>query len=432
MSKCLVRFAAVFGLALSLSVAVFGAEKIQDATSHSAEAKLLEGPERQDIPWKVNVSSPRLMYQQVYLVRLRVRIDGVALKRATNTRTLHFILKVQSADGKWLSGGEYKDYQVPVELSSQTEIEYETCAYFRPGDYKLTLVVFDGESGKSSVIRNAIHVSQLNDDPFAELDRYLAPIEFPGGFPQQEIGNESLNDGELFPVALARAPIPIANPRPALVDIVLDIAKRPKPQVPEYFDRMMRSPRFRPRPEPPTIPAYDFEVGRLLQAGDLLARLGLQSGCVRVSAVDALRMKTVLDRTDENKMDWARFEGRVLKFDQDTVDVSVLSNRKGPAQFMRRYLDELSADTSGCASGGTHYIIVVTHEVPFPAKDERLAAADGERARFYYLYNRIGSNFGDDLADLLKPVKPERLSFDSPRDLRKALAKIVSDLRAGK
>lgn len=432
MSKCPIRFAALLILAFSLPPSGVAMQAPQDAISPSNVEKVFQGAEHQDIPWKVNFTSPRLMYQQVYLVQARARIDPVALKRVTNTRVLHFVLKVRGEEGKWAKGGEYKEFKVPAELGQEIEIQYTTAVYLRPGIYRLNLAVFDNDTGKTNLKREIVRVPKLEDDPFPELDAYLAPVEFPKGFPQEEVGNDRVDDGELFPIASAHLPIPVATTRPVLIDIVMDFAKRPTPQGPVYLDRFGR-PHERRRPtNPNSMPSYDLEVGRLLQVGNLLARLAPQTGCVRVSAVDALRMKTMLAPTNEQKMDWRRFEEQIGKFNQDTVDVGVLTNKKGPAQFMRRYLDDMSADSSSCGAGASHYIILVSHEVPFPAKDEKLPQVDRERAHFYYLSSQAGGGMGDDLNDLLKPVKPGRLSFNTPRDFRKALAKIVSDLKSAK
>ncbi|HEU5401365.1 MAG TPA: hypothetical protein VFU86_08415 [Terriglobales bacterium] len=434
MSKYLFRFAEVLIVALALASCAL-ASGPQEAPAGLEQ--LFQGSEHQDIPWKVNFSSPRLMFQQVYLVEARARIDPSALRRAGSTDVLHFALRVQLEKGKWATGGEYKDYKLPPGIRRENEIEYATAVYLRPGNYTLNLAVFDNATGKSSLTRDAIRVPKLDNDPFPELDAFLAPVEFPNGFPQQEVENERTDDGELFPVAQAGDPIPIATTHPAVVDIVLDMAKRPTQSALDSLDPFER-PRFRRRPEIPRIPSksaisnYELEIGRLLQVGDLLSRLAPSSGCVRISAVDVLRMKTILDRADKTNLDWGRFEEQIGKFDQDTIDVKVLTNRKGPAHFMRGYLDQLSAESSACGAGARHYIIVVSHHVPFPAKDDKLPEVDGERARFYYLQSQLGVAVSDDLGDLLKPVRPERLSFNSPRDFRKALARIVSDMKAGK
>ena len=183
----------------------------------------------------------------------------------------------------------------------------------------------------------------------------------------------------------------------------------------------------------PVQPTYRMDVGRVLQMGNVLAHVGLSSGCVRVSAIDVLRMKTIVDRANEKALDWDKFQQQIEKFDQNTVDAGVLANKKGPAQFVHRYLGSLSGDATGCPGAARHYVIVVGHEVSLPGgvKEERLESVDAERAKFYYVHGGI-SLMGDDLGEILKGSKPEKLPFTTPKEFRKSFKRIVDDLRKGK
>jgi hypothetical protein len=391
---------------------------------------LLDGPDRQELPWKVTVQPPRLMYQQRFIVHLRARIPGEAVSRGH--QKLHFILRVKTDEG-WLRGEQFSDYPVPDDLGGNKEIEYATGVYLKPGNYTVALIGFESNSGKTSVIHRPVHVEAVKDDPFPELDRYIPAVEFPSDFPQAEVADEFESDGELFPIAHQKDWVQINNPEPVLVDIVLNVTKRaviPRPEPPR-MDRM--EARMRAMMTPHAPPSYHFEVGRLLQIGNVLAHLELKSGCIRVSAIDVMRAKTIVDREDEKKLDWDKFEARIDKFDQNTVDAAVLANKKGPAQFLHKYLDTLSSDSGRCNGVTRHYVVVVSHEVSLPggAKEERLGAVNGERARFYYLHGGV-SGMGDDISEILKPVRPERLSFSSPRDFRKSFGRIVIEMRGAK
>ena len=389
--------------------------------------ELLDGPDRQELPWKVTIQQPRLMYQQRFIVQMRARVPGEAV--SGTHRNLHFILRVKTDEGGWLNDEQFNDYPVPADLGGSKEIEYATGVYLKPGNYTLALIGFESDSGRISVIHRPVHVEGLKDDPFPELDRYIPMVEFPTGFPSAEVANEFVSDGELFPIAHQESWVQIDNREPMLVDIVLNVTKRtavPHPEPPPMDGRAYRF-------ETKVPPVYHFDVGRLLQMGNVLSHMGLKSGCIRVSAIDVLRMKTIVDREDGKTLDWDKFESRIDKFDQNTVDAAVLANKKGPAQFVHKYLDAVSKDTGRCSIATRHYVVVVSHEVSLPAgaKEERLDAADGERARFYYLHAGV-SDMGDDINAVLKPVDPEKLSFSSPREFRKSFGRLVTEMRAGK
>jgi hypothetical protein len=397
--------------------------------------ELLNGPDRQELPWKVTILPPRLMYQQRFIVQMRARIPADAVTAANGERNLHFILKVKGDDGSWLKEGQYNTFPVPADLGDKKDIEYATGVYLRPGKYTIALIAVEAATRKVSVMHREVHIEPIKDDPFSELDRYLPTVEFPAGFPQQEFAEADASDGELFPIAHQANWIQIDNSEPIQVDVVLNITERPVLRTPEppAYTRMGVEARMRAMMKRPTVPTYHLDVGRVLQIGNVISHIGLKSGCVRVSAIDTMRMKTILNSTDEKKLDWDKFEAGVEKFDQNTVDAAVLANKKGPAQFFNKYLDNLSSASTACGPVSRHYVVVVSHELSLPsgAKDARLESVNGERARFYYVHAGI-SGVGDDISEILKPVKPERLGFANPREFRKSFARLVSDLRSGK
>lgn len=405
------------------------------ASAQSVDARsripieLLNGPDHQDIPWKITITQPKLMFQQRYLVEIRARISAELVSNANDGRSLRFALKVQDENGRWLADGQYNEYDVPSKLSDQKEIEYASGVYFRPGNYTIALIAFDSASGHSSVVHRAVRVEPLKEDPFPEIDRYLPTVEFPKGFPQQEVAAEAISQGELFPIAHQKEWVAIDNRKPVQIDIVLNVSKRGntmevRPNLDPYWrrGRMMLQKN--------NAPDYHVDVGRILQIGNVLAHMQIESGCIRVSAMDALRAKTVLDRSPEDKLEWERFEDQINKFDQNTVDAGVLANRKRPAQYVHKFLEDLSADGNACGSNAEHIIIVVSHGLSLPSspKDERLTSVAGERARFYYLQNNDGGP-ADDLSEILKDAKPQRLGFSSAREFRKSFGRLVTDLR---
>jgi len=392
--------------------------------------ELLNGPDRQEIPWKVSITQPKLMYQQRYLVEVRARISAELVSDVKAHRSLRFALKVQDESGKWLSDGQYNEYDVPNNLSDQKEIEYASGVYFRPGNYTVALIAFDTANGHSSVFHRAVRIEPLKDDPFPEIDKYLPSVEFPKGFPQQEVAAEAISQGELFPGAHQREWIAIANRKPVQIDIVLNVSKRGntmevRPNLDPYWRR------GRTMLQKNNAPDYHVDVGRILQIGNVLSHMQVESGCIRVSAMDALRAKTVLDRSPEDRLDWERFEDQINKFDQNTVDAGVLANRNRPAQYIHKFFEELSADGNACGPNADHIIVVVSHGLSLPAspRDDRLATVVGERARFYYLQNNNGGP-GDDLSEILKETKPQRLGFSSAREFRKSFGKLVTELRS--
>src|SRR5690348_13258112 len=71
----------------------------------------LNGPDRQDFKWRVELKSPRLTFQQRNLVQVRAYLD-VPPAQDNHQDDLFFFLKVADEKGKWLSDDSYNHYQL--------------------------------------------------------------------------------------------------------------------------------------------------------------------------------------------------------------------------------------------------------------------------------------------------------------------------------
>lgn len=373
-----------------------------------AVEELVKGPDRAEIPWKVKMLPPRLMYQQRFLVQMKARIPADAIS-GTN-RVLHFVIKAQTEDGQWLKDEQYNNYPVPANLGKGQDIEYATGVYLRPGNYTLALIAYEAKTNKTNVIHKAVRVERVKNDPFPELDTLIPQVEFPVGFPQQDVGDDRISDGELFPIAHQDHWVPINNKVPIQLDIVLDVS-RGGAAGDEYYRRY---------------------VGLVVQIGNVLSHMEVESGCIRVSVTDILRMKTIFDRTGENTLDWDKFEQQVEKYDQNTVDAGVLANKKGPARFAQRFFRTLYSDQGRCGAV-RHYVILVSANwrLPSVSGEERLGAEDRERATLFWLTGPAWEG-GPHLSDVVKPAEPRQLTIGRPQDFRKAIGTLVKELRASR
>ena len=180
----------------------------------------------------------------------------------------------------------------------------------------------------------------------------------------------------------------------------------------------------------PSAGAYRTDAGRMLQIGALLSHLNVQNGCVRVSAIDLAKQEVVFDPVEGRDADWDKLTEKVRKHDHDTISVSVLSNRKSTASFLRDYMTNVMEDHSGCAGASSERaIILVSHDFASPSgtHGDRLWPDTQCACRFYHL--RItGGREGDDLEKFLKPANPRRFDASSPENFRRVVAELIADL----
>ena len=177
---------------------------------------------------------------------------------------------------------------------------------------------------------------------------------------------------------------------------------------------------------------YHINASHLMQVSSVLSNLKLQSGCVHLSILDALRMRTLYDRVDAAGFDWQQASEVVQKQDQLTIGVNELSVQDQASSYLQDQLNKIMKDTQ-CAHGSAsplRTIIVVSREQRFPVdtKIQRTVPQNPDDTRFFYF--RIGriSYASDSLFEMLKPEKPRRFDIRDAGDLRKALSKLISDL----
>lgn len=419
--------------------AVFAEEQNNKLSSRDRESiplkSLLSGPDRSDMPWKVRFFEPKLMYQQISVLQVRARIPAEIVDAPGISPVLHFLIKVQNSKGEWLPGEEYNKFEATAKLGKSKEIECALAIYLRPGEYTVAMIAYESTQKQANVLRKKIIVPELRGDPLPELDAHLPIAEFPDDFPQEELAFEHQSLGELFPIGDQLSPLPISNPQPIRIDVVINVSKQPDIKREQLnFDR--RRPRGFDRPvsQPPSSSSLqEVVLGSVLQSGSVLSRLGVANGCVFVSVVDPLRMRVVQDPKPSGKIDWQEFQKSMMKLDQNTIDARVLQNHKGPGLFMRNFLDQLGAASDcGDSQSAAHYIAVLSSDLPLPEfnQEMRVSAATAERARFYYFHAPSLVASYDKLEDVLKPAKPKRMEFSNPAEFRKSLARFLTDARA--
>ncbi len=356
---------------------------------------LLNGPDRTDIPNKIDIRHPMLMFQQNYLVRVDGTFPSKIIRRG-ELRHLQILTKVQDSDGRWLNGGDFDDFKVPEKVGKQS-LYYSAAIYLRPGRYRLGIVMFDAESHKADVLHRDIVIEPMKNDPFPQVDAALPPVEFPDRL-----------DGHrgFWNVGDQLKPIAIDPGKHARLDVVLNITKRFRWDV-----------------------LYRMDVQTMLESGSVLGRLRPADGCVRVSVIDALRLKVVVDRFPAERLSWARLQNAIEKIDQNVIDVKVLANQQRVAEFTHDFLQQLAADKQPCPGQDgpvSPTVVVVSPDLILPNGNKLSTLSPLERNLYIYVHVGFGNGWTDGIGQILSSGKPRRMNGTSPENFREALAKIAT------
>jgi hypothetical protein len=396
----------------------------------------LRGPDRQDFRWKVRVSRPRLTFQQRHLVHIRATVDADLVHRDVTPPDLHFFVKVSDDQGHWLPGENYNHFALSSTLDTEIAIQFDSGLYLRSGSYTVAVIAYDSVHHNRNIWQRPLVVRPPKDDPLPHLDRDLPPIEFLADVPADSRKLDSVSppfrarpvpyvgptDDQSWPLGHGREWLPISTDRPVQVDLILDFSGWADPE----------------ERRKPSAQAYRQAVGRLLQIGSVLSHLAPQRGCVRVTSLDMLRLRTILDRVAVADLDWDALQRSMTGLDQFTIDVNALEKRKDTANFFRRSLTQVASDSAGCdlgSQGALHVVLVAAAgRLQFPAgtRAERLQLESGCECLFYYLRPgelNPGYNF-DDVEKMLKSLEVRRLTVSEPSKFRRALADIIDDVAA--
>jgi len=385
----------------------------------------LQGENRQDFPWRVELGHSWLTFQQRRYVQTRItlRVRDL-LKAGVSLRDLHLIVKLAGEDGHWFPGQSYSRFEVPPGLATADEIHSLTNLYVRQGTYKVAVMAYDAANHRGNLWRETLRVEPLKDDPLPGVDRTLPQVEFlPAALPLRRglgRGLASMITFDPWTLGQGELLLPVANMRPVQVDIVANVSlslasDRSYSEAPDW--------------------EYQLNGATVLQISNVLSQLNLKAGCVRVSALDVRRQKVFADREDARSLDWLRLRQAIVGANRNKIEVSALAGQKHEPAFFAHYLEKLSSDPGPCQRNGTpplHTVIVVSDAFIFPNGAE-MTTVRPELVPGLCYHLRLVPVAGvrwDEIARVAKPWHPAKFDFSDSVRFRKTLAQLIAGIES--
>jgi len=126
----------------------------------------LQGPNRQDFPWRVELGQSWLTFQQRRYIQARItfRVRDL-LKAGVSLRDLHLVVKLAGEDGRWIPGQSYSRFEPPPGLAGSDEIHSLTNLYVRQGSYRVAVMAYDAANHRGNLWQGPLRVEPLKDDP---------------------------------------------------------------------------------------------------------------------------------------------------------------------------------------------------------------------------------------------------------------------------
>jgi hypothetical protein len=347
-----------------------------DATSVPLEDWLKE-PKARQLPMDMRVTAPELRMDQQTAV---VYEGTVRLKnpKGAPERQVVFFVGADSAAGQRLTETSVHAVNIPTETEGGFDVSVFGCMYFRPGRYSLWIAAYDGSSGKHSVHRQNVRISEIKNDPLPLLESESPAARFPD-FTPEESEIEKVLPSSLF--------LPVSNRRPLAIDIIsLD-----------PFRRNVIGP---------------------------LSQLAVKDSSISVAVLDLEKQKVVFDSRATGAFDFTEMlKAADSHLKDQSVDVNILltPDRVG---YLRKFLEERMKGLAGMAR--VTFVVSYTMDFPRGADTSPIQLDANCECRLFHV--QMSPRWSDDLEKVLRTPQSRRLVVNSPLDFRKALASIVRDL----
>ena len=149
-----------------------------------------------------------------------------------------------------------------------------------------------------------------------------------------------------------------------------------------------------------------------------------------ITGLDLVRHQVQFEQHGLRGVNWPSLMQALKKAQSPEVSAKALEGGKNNGAFFREFLNQ-RIRTVGNVLNPMRVIIVVTSSQLFQrGADLAPLQVEGDcNCRIYHLRFRLNMNdVFDEMEKIIKPLHPRTFNLFTPRDLRKAIADIVSDL----
>jgi len=395
----------------------------------------LQGKDRRDFDWKVEVERPYLTFQQRHLQKIHTTLSvGKLLKAGVSLTDLHFVVKFADDKGNWFPGQCYSHFLPTPDLGPGDDIHSFASAYLRPGKYQVAVMAYDSFNRRGNFWKSHFEVPGIKDDPLPDIDRDLPQIDFlpdvqhldlkvnprPQSVDSVEMFLGHYQSVDSFALGEGTLRLPIATKSPVLLDVIVDF----HPAI------LWGSARLH------------WNAAVLMQISQVLSQLGAKNGCVHFSAINLMQQKTYLHREEADTVAWNKLQKLLEETEHNNqanrniVDVRTLAGPKPAPDHFARFLEKVLASTDTCDAQPQplrHVLIVVSDALPFfnsnmESAEVRPESFPGVETYHLELDQSSGGVRSDQMVSVLKSLHPVEFRFSHATQFRHALARVISGI----
>ena len=383
------------------------------------------GSAQSPFKWKVQAQPIVLSNHQRWLAKVDVEIDGAEMESRRGRGALIVLFQFQDASGHLYQDHGYLDLtKVEAGIRSQI-ITYSESAFVLPGNYPMTVGIFDTNNQEHWLRNETLKVPQMKNEPLPFAWRDLPEIEF---HPPEETP-----DSWYMPTVKGRLHLPVENRHPLKIDILVNLTPS------EIASGSAR--------------IQDRNLSVLLPTMKALAQMNLKGGTLNVESIDLTRQKVTFRQEAVAKLDWTKMRAALTEDQLGTIDVKSLGERGSSVQFFENEvakrvrtadvliilsssarfesgMDRTPLKTEGTPDCRVYYIRY--HPPPVRYMVQPQATMLGRRVPLSRSQPmmQMGPTIVDQLEATLRNLRHRLFDVQNPEEMRKALAELTIDLSA--
>jgi hypothetical protein len=386
--------------------------------------------------WTARVLPVELSNHQRLVAKLELQVDGNELVRRRGKGFFVMLVQFSDSDNRVYQTHEAIDLQLVKEDTGKSNIAYTPAAFVVPGDYRISLALFDSSTGEHSAMRLPLHVSPLKSDPLSGAWQDLPPVE---------ILQPSPSPDDLFlPNIAGRLRLALETRRPVRVEILVNAS-------PVSAGEPSRTEQINNRSLADLIPALK-----------VFAHTNVRNGAVNVGVLDLTTQRVIFQQDAVHDLDWTKLGAALKQAGPNVIDLHALENRRQNAQFfvkeVRRRIENNAPKVTG---EPLPILIVLSGPMAFGSGEDLHPielAGKPDTEVFYIRYHSVPprqvtnpfmdeSRRGrrtplsqpgrapavmteplDSLERTLKPLQPHLVDVYTPADFRKALGNVFDEI----
>jgi len=390
--------------------------------------------DKDHIRWSAHVLPVELSNHQRLFAKVEAVIDGKEFEQRRGHGRLAILIQFNDSENRVYQTHKSFDLDQVEEGAGKLNITYTQGAFVTPGDYRISLAVFDTNTGQHSALRLPLHVIPLKNDPLPNSWRDLPPVEIPQ--------STDAPDNLYLPEITSKLYLPLGNEHPVRIELLVNAS-------PISGDDYSRPRQVGNRTLASVIPSLK-----------VISQCDIRNGMLNVAMLDLTTQQVIFRQDAVHDLDWGRLGPALQQAGPNVIDVHALENRKENPQFfvneVRKRIDDSAANSgrpapvvivlSGPMSFGSgadlHPIelerkkdvkvfYIRFHSIPpRPAMDPFMGGARRGRRMGPYGRTQWSSEAVDSLEQTLKPLRPHLFDVTTPEDFRKALRDLINAIAA--